>query len=225
MEHAGCILSRCQKGRDGKTPFERLHGRNPTQEFVPFGEKVLAKQVCTDPANRMNPRYKFGVLFGMRNNSAECFIENADGVFRAREVRRLEHQSRWDKDAINNVIGVLWRMTDGKWTVDRLEAREDPIPILPLPFEGASVQRERITKQDIERSSEPLSDVKVATRSKTTRGHRHNQIVARNELKDAFESLHNGQKAWDRRNEVINEALAEEVRRAEQIKGEMPIQQ
>ena len=25
VEHAGCILSRCQKGRDGKTPFERLH--------------------------------------------------------------------------------------------------------------------------------------------------------------------------------------------------------
>ena len=27
VEHAGCILSRCQKGRDGKTPFERLHGK------------------------------------------------------------------------------------------------------------------------------------------------------------------------------------------------------
>ena len=34
VEHAGCILSRCQQGRDGKTPFERLHGRKPTQEFV-----------------------------------------------------------------------------------------------------------------------------------------------------------------------------------------------
>ena len=29
VEHAGCILSRCQKGRDGKTPFERLHGKKP----------------------------------------------------------------------------------------------------------------------------------------------------------------------------------------------------
>ena len=24
--------SRCQKGRDGRTPFERLHGKKPTQE-------------------------------------------------------------------------------------------------------------------------------------------------------------------------------------------------
>ena len=53
----GCILPRCQKGRDGKTPFGRLHGKRPTQEFVPFGEKVLAKQVSTDPIIRMNPEY------------------------------------------------------------------------------------------------------------------------------------------------------------------------
>ena len=130
VQHAGCILSR--------TPFERLHGKKPTQEFVPFGEKVLARQVTTEPRNRMNPRYQYGVWLGMRKNSAECFIGNADGVFRAREIRRLE------------ASGVPWRKTGGRWTVDRPEVRVDPIPIPPLPFEGARVQRERITKQDID---------------------------------------------------------------------------
>ena len=48
------------------------------------------------------------------------------------------------------MIGVPWRMTDGRWTVDRPEVRVDPIPIPPLPVEGARVQRERITKQDID---------------------------------------------------------------------------
>ena len=44
VEHPRCILlSRCQKGRDGRTPFERLHGKKPTQEVVPFGERVLAR--------------------------------------------------------------------------------------------------------------------------------------------------------------------------------------
>ena len=86
---------RCQKGRDGKTPFERLHGKKPIQEFVPFGEKVLAKQITADPPNRMNPRYKYENLLGMRNTSAECFIGNADGVFRARDIRRLEPQDRY----------------------------------------------------------------------------------------------------------------------------------
>ena len=45
VEHVGCILSRCQKGRDGRTPFE-------TQEFVPVGEKVLARQVRLEPRDR-----------------------------------------------------------------------------------------------------------------------------------------------------------------------------
>ena len=62
VEHAGCILTRCQKGRDGKTPFERLHGKKSVPEFVPFGEKVLAKQITADPLNRMNPRYKYEIF-------------------------------------------------------------------------------------------------------------------------------------------------------------------
>ena len=130
----------------GRTPLEKLHGKKPTQEFVPF--EVLAKQITKDPRNRMNTRYQYGVWLGMRNNSAECFIGNADGVFRAREIRRLEPQDRWDTDAINSVIGVVW--TDGKWAVDRPEVRVDPIPIPPLPFEGARIHRERITTQDID---------------------------------------------------------------------------
>ena len=93
-----------RKGRDGKTPYERLHGKKPTQEFVPFGEKVLARTITTYPMNRMNTRYQNGIWLGVRNNSAECFIGNADGVFRAREIRRLEPQDRWDIEAVNYVI-------------------------------------------------------------------------------------------------------------------------
>ena len=122
------------KGRDGKTPFERLHDKKPTQEYVPFREKVPAREITTDP---MNPRYQHGIWLRMRNNSAECLIGNADGVFRAREIRRLEPQDRWDAEAINDVIGAHGRMTDGRLTADRPEARDDPIPIPPLPFEGA----------------------------------------------------------------------------------------
>ena len=48
VEHAGCVLSRCQKIVTRKTSFERL------RETVPCGEKVLAKQVSTDAMNRRN---------------------------------------------------------------------------------------------------------------------------------------------------------------------------
>ena len=114
-----------------------MHGKKPTHECVLFGEKVLAKPKSTEPLNRTNPIYKFGVWLGVRNNSAECFMATAEGVFEAREVRRTEHQDKWDKEAINNVIGAPWRIVDGKWTVDRTVTQIDPLPPPPVPFEGA----------------------------------------------------------------------------------------
>ena len=64
-----------------------MHPVQPTQEFVPFGEKVLAKQITIDPMSRRILGTSTG--FGLRNSSAECFVGTADGAFRAREIRRL----------------------------------------------------------------------------------------------------------------------------------------
>ena len=136
--------------------------------------------------NRMNPRYKFGIWLGMRNNSAECCIVKADGVFRVREIRRLQPQSRWDKKVIKNVIGVLRRKTDGRWTVGRPEIRANPIPIPPLPLEGTRFQSERVNKQDIDES----------TQSKTENGWKPTLIVAEFESKNASASLGKKQKHW-----------------------------
>ena len=139
VEHAGCILLRCQKGRDGRTPFEILHGKKPTQEFVPYGEKVTGKtNHHRSDEHDEHPDISTEFSLGCETTAQNVFIGNADGVFRAREIQRLQPQDRWDTGAINREIGVPWRMTDGKWTVDRPEVRVDPIPIPPLPF-GATI--------------------------------------------------------------------------------------
>ena len=122
------------------------NGKKPSQEFVPFGEKVLSRHISTELMNTMSPRHKFGLWFGMRNNGAQCFSRHADGVLRAREIRRMEPQSRWRKESST----APWRLSDGKWTVDRPKVRADPISTPPLPFTGAGIQRDRIAKQGIE---------------------------------------------------------------------------
>ena len=156
---------------------------------------MLARKITTDPMNRMmNPRYQYGVWLGLRNNSAECFIGNADGVFRGREIRRLEPQDRWDTEAINNVIGVPWRMTYWRWTVDRPEAQVDPIPSPPLPFEGARVQRERITKKDINEFGATIGC--PGCNAGTSKEQKHTQIVAECELRSDSEPLRMGQRDW-----------------------------
>ena len=129
----------------------------------------------------MNPRYQYGVWLGMRNNSAECFIGNADGVFRAKEIRRLEPQDR--------------RMTDGKWTVDRPEVRVVPSQSLRCHLrEHESRGRESPRKTSM--SSEPRSDAKAAMPSKKTKERRLTQIAADCESKNASGTLHMERKDW-----------------------------
>ena len=86
VEHAGCILSRCQKGRDGETPCERLHGKKLSQEFV-----RSAKQI----------RYK-----------SRTWLGKMQTVY---SVKSEVWNRRWDKEAANSVIGVPWRLSDGRW--------------------------------------------------------------------------------------------------------------
>ena len=170
-----------KKGRDGKTPFERLHGEKPTQKIVPFGEKVLA----TEPMNRMNPRYQYGIWLGMRNKSAECFIGNADGVLRAREFRRLEFQDRWDTEAISNVIGVPWRMTDGQWT-----------PFQSLHCRSRVYEyRGRESPSKTSTSSEPRLDAQAAMQSGQQES--TSTIVAECELRSNSQPLRMGRERLD----------------------------
>ena len=51
--------------------------------------------MSSDPLNRMHPQL-------------------SEGVFRAREVRRLEQKDWRDKEMIEAVVGGLWRLTDGR---------------------------------------------------------------------------------------------------------------
>ena len=54
-------------------------------------------------------------------------------------------------------------------------------------------------------------DAQAPMQSGTTKKHKHTQIVAERELRSDSELLRTGAERLDRRNEVINEAQAEEV--------------
>ena len=134
----------------------------------------------------------------MRNNSAEWFIEDADGVFRARDIRMLEPHRRWDKEAVNSAIGVPWRLTDGRWTVDRPAVRAGSIPIPPLPL--TLILRERITKQDIDEFGHTVMlraqpDQRQETCTRQT-------DCCRVRIEECFRVIPQGAETLDRRSEV-----------------------
>ena len=79
------------------------------------------------------------VLFDVRMCFGNaCFSVNADGVFRNGENQKIGTAKQ---------MGQRSRRERNCSTVENVT---DPIPIPRLPIEGARIQRERITKQDIE---------------------------------------------------------------------------
>ena len=97
------------------------------------------------------------------------------------------------------------------------EVRVDPIPIPPLPFEGARVQRQRITKQDIDEFGATIGCPGCNAIKDNKRAQAHSDRC-RKRTEECLRNTPHGAERLDRRDEVINEALAEEVRRGEQRK-------
>ena len=118
VEHAGSRLSREGSRRSDATrkiAWQEAYTRVCAIRREGAGETTFFRTVEQNES-QIQVRSVAG------SEKQQCRVLRGDGrrcVFRAREVSRIEHQDRWDKEAINNVIGVPWRIADGKWIVDR----------------------------------------------------------------------------------------------------------
>ena len=101
-------------------------------------------------------------------------------------------------------------MESGLWTDQKFEWT--PFQSLHCRLrEHESRRRESLSKTLI--SSEQRLDAQVAMQSKTTEEHRHTSDRCRMRIEECLRTTPHGAERLDRENEVINEALAEEVRR------------
>ena len=105
-------------------------------------------------------------------------------------------------------------MEGGQWTDRKLRWT-----IPPFPFEGARIQRERITKQDIDEFGATIGCPGCNAIEDNQRAQAHSDR-SRTRIEECLRTTPHGAERLDRRNEVINEALAEEgtERRAEEEK-------
>ena len=113
-----------------------------------------------------------------------------------------------------------WQTADGQWTdqiFERIRFQFLHCPLKEHEFRGKGSPSKTKT------NSEPLLDAQVAMQSKTTEGHKPIQIVVEGELKGCLRIAPRGAARLDRRNEVINEALAEDVQRENRGKRDVTI--
>ena len=115
-------------------------------------------------------------------------------------------------ETIYCVIGVPWQLIHGRWTVNRPGFLVDAIPIPPLPFAGARTERERITKQDNDEFGATVwcPGCKGIKDGKRAQAH---SDCCRVRIEECLWRTPQGTERLDRRSQVINEALAEELQR------------
>ena len=150
VDHVASIYRRVAVGTDGKTPMERIRGRRGRDIMAEFGEYIHYMPLRGDVDDKrqakadMAPRFIYGVFLGLSDRSDELIVFGPEGVRKARTIRRLPEEQRWNRDALLEVKGSPLLPNPGQ-NDNRIHTRMDP---------GISMEsnlHEPITKEEVAR--------------------------------------------------------------------------
>ena len=107
IENAGTVITKYRVGKDSRTTYQRLKGKKPSNMIVRLGEKVLYLPLkSARKQNKLAPKFKYGLYVGVNAWTSEALISNESGTFRARTIRRLPEDSRWDANMMKVMKGM-----------------------------------------------------------------------------------------------------------------------
>ena len=92
---------------DGKTPHERIRGRHYNGEVVEFSETVNNKLPVGD-LSKADSRWGLGIWLGKSLSSDEHYVGTENGVSRMRSIWRKVEAERWNKAALDRMVGSPW---------------------------------------------------------------------------------------------------------------------
>ena len=112
VDYAGWLVTRYGIGRDGKSPYRILRGRDATSSLCEFAECVQFRQSGASRARgKLQSMLGDGVYLGRTHSSGECIIGTPRGIVKARDVYRRPKDERFNIDMLKSIIGVPWQMT------------------------------------------------------------------------------------------------------------------
>ncbi len=128
IEWAAMTINRYEKGSDGLTAWEKVRGRRSNAPIAIFGEYVAYNHMkgTSMRSCKAEDRVEMGVWLGQVCRTGENIIGTPKGTIKARSVRRLDNEQRWNFEAIASMGGTPWEPVPGK-KGDRIptEVREE----------------------------------------------------------------------------------------------------
>ena len=131
IEHVCSIDRRVSVGADGKTPLERLRGRRGRDCVAEFAESVHYMPLRGDISDQrrakanFEPRFSDGIFLGLTDRSDELIVFGAEGVRKARTIKRKPEGERWNANEALKVKGTPLQPNPGSDDA-RIRTRLDP---------------------------------------------------------------------------------------------------
>ena len=166
-EYAAYLVNRLEVGKDGKTAYERVKGKSATVLGLEFGEKLMWKKKPKLKMDKIGSRWEYGIFLGIRPRSGEVWVATEEGVMKARSVKRIPIDDRWNLDSIKWVKHVPWNRykddedADGDIPEEKLaneqeaanrpyQPREVPSPVV-IKMKTSAPREFQIRKEDAEK--------------------------------------------------------------------------
>ena len=108
VRHAGWLLTRYLIKSDGKTPYERLRGREFKGEVAECFEVVHYK-LADSQRGKLDAQSAIGVWLGKSLQSDEHYIGTTDGIRRCRSIWRRPENRRWSLEHLTKTKGSPWQ--------------------------------------------------------------------------------------------------------------------
>ena len=109
VRHCAWLITHYQVKLDGKTPYERLHGRPYQGQVAEFAEVVHfreSRKAADMP--KLDDRWNLGLCLGKSLASDEHYVGTSAGVRRCRSVWRRPEKQRWDRKMSTEMNGETW---------------------------------------------------------------------------------------------------------------------
>ena len=153
VEHTTWLLNKFHLGKDGRTAYGRLHGREGHERVCEFGERIMWF-VPKKLRAKLDQRWRYGVFLGRSLSSDQNYIGlNSGEVVCARAIVRVVPSIRWSSEMISKIHVSLLSFKVG--TLDRIEESQDPHahpePSTEVTDETRPVRRLRVMDADVRR--------------------------------------------------------------------------
>ena len=90
----------------------KLMGQSYKRAVIIFGEKVFYHPVVTasHKMNKLPNCMEEGIFLGIRESSNRFYVGTDNGVFRTRSIKRVPGPDRYDRDMLDKMVGIRWKM-------------------------------------------------------------------------------------------------------------------